>query len=63
MTKPTGRPRGRPKTKEYRTLMARMPQALVERVQHAATLRQQSVSVFIREALERHIAVAPGQRQ
>jgi len=32
MTKPTGRPRGRPKTKEYVTLMARFPQDLADQV-------------------------------
>jgi hypothetical protein len=52
MTKPTGRPRGRPKTKEYSTLMARVPQELVEQVQRYAALHQQSISVVIRDALE-----------
>jgi hypothetical protein len=52
MTKPTGRPRGRPKTKEYVTLMARVPQELAERVQRYAGLHQQSISVVLRDALE-----------
>ncbi len=51
MTKPTGNPRGRPKTKEYATLMARIPQELVERVTRYAGLHRQSISVVIREGL------------
>ena len=52
MTKPTGRPRGRPKTKEYVTLMARVPQDLADRVQRYAGLHQQSISVVLRDGLE-----------
>jgi hypothetical protein len=52
MTKPTGRPRGRPKTKEYVTLMARVPQDLADRVQRYAGLHQQSLSVVLRDGLE-----------
>jgi hypothetical protein len=52
MTKPTGRPRGRPKTKEYVTLMARVPQDLADRVQRYAGLRRQSISVVLRDGLE-----------
>jgi hypothetical protein len=52
MTKPTGRPRGRPKTKEYVTLMARVPQELADRVQRYAGLHQQPISVVLRDALE-----------
>ena len=52
MTKPTGRPRGRPKTKEYVTLMARVPQDLADRVQRYAGLHQQSMSVVLRDGLE-----------
>ena len=52
MTKPTGRPRGRPKTKEYSTLMARVPEELVERVKRYAARKQQPISVVIRDALE-----------
>src|SRR2546430_3952346 len=52
MTTPTGRPRGRPKTKEYVTLMARVPQDLADRVQRYAGLRQQSISVVLRDGLE-----------
>lgn len=51
MTKPTGRPIGRPKTKEYITLMARIPQDLVDRVKQYAALHRQPVSVVIREGL------------
>src|SRR5712691_3780088 len=52
MTKPTGRPRGRPKTKEYVTLMARVPQDLADRAQRYAGLHQQSISVVLRDGLE-----------
>src|SRR6266852_1316610 len=52
MTKPTGRPPGRPKTKEYVTLMARVPQDLADQVQRYAGLRQQTISVVLRDALE-----------
>ena len=51
MTKPPGRPRGRPKTKEYSTLMARMPQELVDRVKRYAAAHCQPISVVIRDAL------------
>jgi len=51
MTKPTGRPRGRPKTKEYMTLMARVDAALADRVKRYAAAHRQSVSVVIRDAL------------
>jgi len=52
MTKPTGRPRGRPKTKAYVTLMARVPQDLADRVQRYAGVHQQSISVVLRDGLE-----------
>jgi hypothetical protein len=51
MTKPTGRPRGRPKTKEYVTLMARVDIALADRVRRYASLHRQPISVVIRDAL------------
>ncbi len=51
MTKPTGNPRGRPKTKEYATLMARIPQDVVDRVKQYAALHRQPISVVIREGL------------
>jgi hypothetical protein len=51
MTKPTGRPRGRPKTKEYMTLMARVDLALAHRVKRYASLHRQPISVVIRDAL------------
>ena len=37
MTKPTGRPRGRPKVKEYVTLMARVDVALADQVKRYAS--------------------------
>jgi hypothetical protein len=52
MTKPTGRPRGRPKTLWYSTLMARVPDDLAERVKRYAGMKQQTISDVIRDALE-----------
>ena len=49
MTKPTGRPRGRPKTKEYVTLMARVPQDLAERVRRYAGRKRQTISDVLRD--------------
>jgi hypothetical protein len=51
MTKPTGRPRGRPKTKEYVALMARVDVALADRVKRYAAAHRQSISIVIRDAL------------
>jgi hypothetical protein len=51
MTKPTGRPRGRPKTKEYVTLMARVDVTLATQVKRYASLHRQPLSVVIRDAL------------
>ena len=51
MTKPTGRPRGRPKTKEYVTLMARVDIALAKQVKRYASLHRQPIAVVIRDAL------------
>jgi hypothetical protein len=51
MTTPTGRPRGRPKTKEYVTLMARVDVALADRVKRYASLHRQPLSVVLRDAL------------
>lgn len=51
MTKPTGRPRGRPKTKEYVTLMARVPQDLAERTQRYASRKRQTISEVLRDGL------------
>ena len=51
MTKPTGRPRGRPKTKEYVTLMARVDLTLANQVKRYASLHHQPISVIIRDAL------------
>ena len=49
MTKPTGRPRGRPKTKEYVTLMARFPQDLAEQIERYAGRKQQTISEVLRD--------------
>jgi hypothetical protein len=51
MTKPTGRPRGRPKTKAYVTLMARVDVTLADAVKRYASLHRQPISVVIRDAL------------
>ena len=51
MTKPTGRPRGRPKTKEYSTLMARVPPELADRVKRYAAAHRQPIAVVMRDAL------------
>src|SRR5437870_13866122 len=51
MTKPTGRPRGRPKVKEYVTLMARVDVALADQVKRYAALHRQPISLVIRDAL------------
>ncbi len=51
MTKPTGRPRGRPKTKEYVTLMARFPQDLADRVERYAGRKRQTVSEMLRDGV------------
>jgi hypothetical protein len=51
MTKPTGRPRGRPKTKEYVTLMARVDITLADQVKRYAFLHRQPISVVMRDAL------------
>lgn len=49
---PTGRPVGRPKTKDYQTISLKIPQDLLARVQHYAGLHRQSVSELIRDGLE-----------
>lgn len=51
MTKPTGRPRGRPKTKEYVTLMARVPRDMAGQVRRYASLRRQTISDVLRDGL------------
>src|SRR5262249_20483597 len=51
MTKPTGRPRGRTKTKEYTTLMARVPPELADRVKRYAAAHRQPIAVVMRDAL------------
>ena len=51
MTKPTGRPRGRPKTTECVTLMARVDITLADEVKRYASLHRQPISVVIRDAL------------
>ena len=51
--KRTGRPPGRPKTKEYKTVLARIPAELAELVERYRAERGQiSVSELIREGLE-----------
>src|SRR5262245_15735902 len=50
--KPTGRPVGRPKTKEYVTLLARVPADLAELVKRYAGQHGQSVAELIREGVE-----------
>ena len=59
MTKPTGRPRGRPKTKAYVTLMARVDIALADEVKRYASLHRQPLSVVIRDALTRRMDEYP----
>ena len=61
MTKPTGRPRGRPKTKEYVTLMARVDVALAAQVKRYAALHRQPLSVVIRDALALLIEEYPAE--
>lgn len=51
MTKPTGRPRGRPKTKAYVTLMARVPLDLAEQVQRYAGRKRHTLSEVLRDGL------------
>src|SRR2546430_4711464 len=51
MTKPTDRPRGRPKVKEYVTLMPRVDVALADQVKRYAALHRQPISLVIRDAL------------
>jgi hypothetical protein len=48
---PTGRPTGRPKTKEYDTLMARVPRDFAEQVKRYAARHRQSISELIRDGL------------
>jgi hypothetical protein len=52
MTKPTGRPRGRPKTNYYETLTARFPAAFVQQVRAYAAQHRQSLSDLIRDGLD-----------
>src|SRR3989442_14862846 len=52
MTKPTGRPRGRPKTKEYVTLMARVPQDLADQAKRYAGQHRQTLSDVLRDGLQ-----------
>ena len=50
--KPTGKPVGRPKTKEYVTLLARVPADLAALVKRYAGEHGQSVAALIREGVE-----------
>jgi hypothetical protein len=67
---PTGKPVGRPKTKDYKTISLKMPQELLDRVQSYARLHRQSISELIRDGLEwritegdpRSLGVATAQR-
>ena len=52
MTKPTGRPRGRPKTKEYVTLMARVDVALADQARQYARVHRQTISDVLRDGLQ-----------
>jgi hypothetical protein len=51
MTKPPGRPRGRPKTKESVTLRARVDVTLADRVKRYAAAHRQPLAVVMRDAL------------
>ena len=51
MTKPTGRPRGRPKTKHYETLTARVPQAFAAQVRAYMAADGQDLTSLIRDGL------------
>ena len=51
MTKPPGRPRGRPKTQEYVTLRACVDAALADRIKRYAAAHRQPIAVVIRDAL------------
>ena len=67
---PTGKPVGRPKTKDYKTISLKMPQELLDRVQRYARLHRQSISELIRDGLEwritegdpRSLGVSPPQQ-
>jgi hypothetical protein len=50
--KPTGKPVGRPKTKEYQTFSLKIPQSLIDQVKRYARQHRQSVAELIREGLE-----------
>jgi hypothetical protein len=52
MTKPTGRPRGRPKTKEYGSITIRMDMTLLERVKRYASLKRQTISEVVRDGVQ-----------
>jgi Recombinase len=53
--KPTGKPVGRPKTKEYQTISLKIPQTLFDLVKRYASQHRQTVSELIREGLEYRI--------
>jgi len=57
---PTERPPGRPTTKAYRTLVARAPQDLVDRVHAYASLHHRTMASFIREGVAWRIAEDTG---
>src|SRR2546428_3444233 len=60
---PTGRPVGRPKTKDSKTISLKMPQDLLDRVQRYAREHGQSVSALIREGLEWRMTEGAPRRQ
>jgi hypothetical protein len=61
--KSTGRPVGRPKTKEYRTISLKIPTTLLARVQTYARLHRQSLSELIRDGLEWRIGAGDPLQQ
>ena len=51
MTRPTGNPVRRPRTKDYKTILARIPKDLHDQVTSYAYRHRQSVSELIRDGL------------
>jgi hypothetical protein len=48
---PTGRPRGRPKTRQYESLVVRVPSDLAEQARRYAARHRQSLSALLRDGL------------
>ena len=61
--KPTGRPVGRPKTKDYRIFSFKLPTDLFTRVEQYAHTHQQSIAELIRDGLEWRITEEESHRQ